>query len=178
MIIPILKRSSLNSAFGFHLSPGGLVERLYWFPRPPERERSKPPMAAGARFIPCQCRWPSGTGMKKGWGGTEKAWIVRSYGRDFNAFSSFDLPATWIGQPGQRPGSKSLRKVQRGRGTDRKLRRECWSSSRMRPLNGHSPICVPLSPPRRTSKQPTRNPPSRSGACRRLRQREAAWSYR
>ena len=49
---------------------------------------------------------------------------------------------------------------------------------RMRPLRGHSPICVPLSPTRRTSERPTRNPPSRSGACRRLRRREAAWSYR
>ena len=39
-----------------------LVERLYWFPRPPERERSKPPNAAGARFIPCQFRWPTPTG--------------------------------------------------------------------------------------------------------------------
>ena len=29
-----------------------LVERLYWFPRPPECERSKPPNAVGARSIP------------------------------------------------------------------------------------------------------------------------------
>ena len=32
-------------ALGFHLSPVGLVERLYWFPRPPGREISKLPIA-------------------------------------------------------------------------------------------------------------------------------------
>ena len=51
-VVSKLKRSSLNSARGFHLSAVGLAERLYWFPRPLKRERSKPPNAAGARFIP------------------------------------------------------------------------------------------------------------------------------
>ena len=49
---------------------------------------------------------------------------------------------------------------------------------RVRPLMGHPPIWLPLSSVRRTSVRPTRNPPSRSGACRRLRPRKAAWSYR
>ena len=49
---------------------------------------------------------------------------------------------------------------------------------RRQPLWGHSPICVPLSPTRRTSERPTCNPLSRSAACRRLRPRKAAWSYR
>ncbi len=61
-VVSKLKRSSRNSARGSHLSPGGLGERLYWFPRPPERERSKPPDAAGARFVPCHFRWPTPTG--------------------------------------------------------------------------------------------------------------------
>ena len=39
-----------------------LRERLYWFPRPPERERSKPPNAAGASFVPRHFRWPAPTG--------------------------------------------------------------------------------------------------------------------
>jgi len=46
------KRSALNSALGFHLSPAGLVERLYWFHRPSERERSKPPYAAEQDLYP------------------------------------------------------------------------------------------------------------------------------